>query len=405
MSIDVVKLCQKIVTNPYTDWPARYPGRRPFGYLCTYVPEEILHAAGFTPVRVLPRPGPITRADAHLQSYSCCFARGCLDLALRHELDDLAGVVFAHTCDTMQGLADIWEECFKFQVPASQLQPSGSQQAPPTTWHIVAPVTLSSPYALDYLVGELRAFIARLEQHFGIRVTDEALTESIRLYNRHRRLLSALYAHRDQYRSDDIFYLVTAGMLMPKEEHMPILETILSNLAVRSGDFSRSQSDSIPGGTTEVVTTDRAPVPVRLVVSGATVDDPALMTLIEEVGGRVVADDLCTGLRYFDTLVEESGDPLVALARRSLNRLPCPCKARGLNTRPDHLVQLVRDHRAAGVLFLHKKFCDPHAWDYVPLAAALDAAGIPHLLLETDAITAIGQVQVRLEAFLEMVNG
>jgi len=385
MSIDAVAFCQQVVANPYADWLARHPGRQPFGYLCTYVPEEVLHAAGFTPVRILPRPGPITRADAHLQSYSCCFARGCLDLALRHELDGLSGVVFAHTCDTMQGLADIWEECSRLPLPASPLTPPAARNGVWNTWTIVAPVTLSSPQALDYLVSELRGFIARLEQHFGLTVSDTALAGSIRLYNHHRRLLADLYARRDQYRSDDVFYLVTAGMLMPKEEHIPILEKFLAAPP--------------PEGRK---TSGRA---ARLVVSGATVDDPALMALIEEVGGRVVADDLCTGRRYFDTLVEETGDPLVALARRSLNRIPCPCKARALSTRPDHLVQLVHDHRAAGVLFLHKKFCDPHAWDYVPLAAALDAAHIPHLLLETDAVTSLGQVQVRLEAFLEMLDG
>ena len=35
-----------------------------FGYLCTYVPEEILYAAGVHPVRIIPETEPITKGEA-----------------------------------------------------------------------------------------------------------------------------------------------------------------------------------------------------------------------------------------------------------------------------------------------------------------------------------------------------
>ena len=53
------KTLAAVVADPYTGWTARYPGRRAFGVLCTYAPEEILHAAGFVPVRLLPLPSPL----------------------------------------------------------------------------------------------------------------------------------------------------------------------------------------------------------------------------------------------------------------------------------------------------------------------------------------------------------
>ncbi len=94
-----------------------------------------------------------------------------------------------------------------------------------------------------------------------------------------------------------------------------------------------------------------------------------------------------------------------ALAERQLNRLPCPCKHHALHDRANHLVSLVKQHRADGVVFALKKFCDPHAWDYVPLATALDQAKVPHLLLETEPATPAGQMRVRVEAFIEMLAG
>lgn len=137
------------------------------GYLCAYVPEEIIHAAGFSPVRIAPSAMPPVRADAHLQSYTCCLARSCLDQALVGKLDGLAGVVFAHTCDTLQGLADIWREAFPTRFVET----------------VVGPVALNSPYAQEYLTAELRRFTAALEKYFGVRVTDDALRVSVRLYN------------------------------------------------------------------------------------------------------------------------------------------------------------------------------------------------------------------------------
>jgi benzoyl-CoA reductase/2-hydroxyglutaryl-CoA dehydratase subunit BcrC/BadD/HgdB len=159
---------------------------------------------------------------------------------------------------------------------------------------------------------------------------------------------------------------------------------------------------------------------IPLVLSGATLDDPALLALIEELGGQVVGDDLCNGERYFDTLVPEVEDPGAraadpdpdtglpdpwgALAERYLRRPPCPCKHSGLDVREKHLLSLATARGARGVIFVLKKFCDPHAWDYPPLAAALRTAGIPHLLLETEATTPVGVLRTRIEAFLEMLE-
>ncbi|MCX7839185.1 MAG: 2-hydroxyacyl-CoA dehydratase family protein [Anaerolineae bacterium] len=334
------------------------------GYLCTYVPEEIIHAAGFLPVRIMPNTTPPTRAEAHLQSYTCCFARGCLDLALTGKLNDWAGVVFTHTCDTMQGLADIWRAAF------------------PTLFvdTVVAPVVLNTPHARAYLIAELRRFTTALEQHFGVRVTDDALRASIRLYNARRRALADFYAHRHERTAVQWFNFMNKVLTSPPEEirdwRLEIPQSPISNL----------QS------------------PISLVLLGATIDEPTLPQILDDLGARIVADDFCNGARYFDTLVAEDGDPIEAIAARELARAACPCKHRALNDRIERVLRLVKENRADGVIFYHKKFCDPHAWDYPPLAAALDRENIPHLLLEVEQVAPMGQTRVRVEAFLEMLT-
>jgi benzoyl-CoA reductase/2-hydroxyglutaryl-CoA dehydratase subunit BcrC/BadD/HgdB len=95
---------------------------------------------------------------------------------------------------------------------------------------------------------------------------------------------------------------------------------------------------------------------------------------------------------------------VTTIAGRILTRVVCPAKHRGLTDRADHLVRLVRERRAQGVIFFLLKFCDPHAFDYPYLKEALDRARVPSLLLEVeDRLPADGQLRTRFEAFVEMI--
>ena len=353
--------------------------RSKIGYLCTYVPEEIIHAAGFSPVRIAPSTTPPTRADAHLQSYTCCLARSCLDQALAGKLDDLAGVVFAHTCDTLQGLADIWHAAFPNLFVET----------------VVGPVALNSPHAQQYLVAELRRFTAALEKHFAVRVTDDALRASIRLYNTRRRTLADFYARRAEFTAVQWFNVMNTALTTPPEEFVTLAPH------ASAGVHNSQLTTLAPHASAGVRNSQSA---IRLVLVGATIDEPTLPQILDDLGARIVADDFCNGARYFDTLVAEEGDPIEAIAVRELTRATCPCKHRALGYREERLLKLVKDNRADGVIFYHKKFCDPHAWDYPPLSAALDREKIPHLLLEVEQVAPVGQTRVRVEAFLEMLS-
>jgi benzoyl-CoA reductase/2-hydroxyglutaryl-CoA dehydratase subunit BcrC/BadD/HgdB len=114
-----------------------------------------------------------------------------------------------------------------------------------------------------------------------------------------------------------------------------------------------------------------------------------------------VGDLLDLGERYFAVDVAEDGDPLDALADRLLALVPTPTKHCSQPTRATHLLSLVQERGAHGVLFARQKFCEPHGFDYVQLANALDRAGVPHLLVELEQASQAGQLRTRVEAFAE----
>jgi benzoyl-CoA reductase/2-hydroxyglutaryl-CoA dehydratase subunit BcrC/BadD/HgdB len=172
-----------------------------------------------------------------------------------------------------------------------------------------------------------------------------------------------------------------AGQVMPREEYATALEGALPLLREMATD---------PGAR------------LRVLVSGAVLEEDSLFRMLEELGGRVVADDTCTGYHhYLEPTSAVSSDPLDAIVLRFTSMPNCPCRSLGLDRRMSYLEQLAVERQAQGALLVIRKYCEPHAWDAVPLAERLRSAGIRTLVLELEGSEVGGAERTRLQAFLE----
>lgn len=143
---------------------------------------------------------------------------------------------------------------------------------------------------------------------------------------------------------------------------------------------------------------------VPVLVSGSILEDEGVLTLIEDLGFTVVADDLCTGLRAFTPASGTGESPMDRLIDRTMKRFPCPSRSRPPQRIP-LLLDLVRTSGARGVIFLFQKFCTPHLADHPMVARALKDAGIPSILIEMDGENGLeGQAVTRLETFAGMLE-
>lgn len=364
---EAIQECIDLVSAPYRDWQARHPGRRAIGYFCTYAPLELLHAAGLVPVRLMQSSGAVARANAHLPSFCCALARVTTERMLSAELAFLQGVLFVHTCDTMQCLADVW------RMANLQLR----------VHTFCAPTVIDHAESLGYCVAELQRLTRVLESDYGVSISMEALRHSIHLYDEHRGLISQLYQAPRRFADADRWSLTLAGMLMPVEEHIALLRTLLDGEA-----GVRAEPDDKP----------------TVYLVGAVLDEPTIVQLLTELGGRVVGDDLCTGSRYYDAQVDEGKEPYAALAERALRRVPCPSKHSQGEERRSRLLRGLQASGAQGVIFVLPKFCEPHAFDYVPLSQAVEELGVGQLLIETEVTVPREALRTRLQAFLEMLE-
>ena len=99
-----------------------------FGFNCIFIPEEIIHAAGFTPVRVLGVYNDDQYNETYFHCRSCEFARNLLHSYMDGCYDFLDGSVFSQCCDALfavyQNLEKIRKNVYYFWTPFHS-KPSG----------------------------------------------------------------------------------------------------------------------------------------------------------------------------------------------------------------------------------------------------------------------------------------
>jgi len=370
-SLDRLK---EIAANPEAyarQWKKDHDGKV-VGSFCSYAPEEIILASGALGFRIFGSDLPVSKADAHLQSYCCSLVRNALEAQLSGNLDFLDGVVFPHTCDSIQRLSDIW----RINVT--------------TGFHtdMVLPVKLDTVSARDYMADVVKKFRRDLENGLGKRISDTEIEAAADLCNQIRRTVRSINKlridHPGLLSGKDAGAMAKAGMVMDRHEFLELVRELAMEMEQKRPDTRFSGK--------------------RIVLSGGLCNMPDVYSIIEESGSAIVSDDLCTGSRFFDGDIAHQEDVLGAVADRYTARQICPAKHSGLYRRGEQLIKQVKESRADGVIFVYLKFCDPHSFDYPYLKEMLDQHRIPCLLYEMEAqMGAGGQFRTRCEAFLEMV--
>jgi len=354
-------------TERLTDLSDR--GTRMLGYFCTYTPVEFIHAAGFLPVRITGGTCDAAEADNLTPNFICPYMRQALSKALRGEYRFLSGVVQAYTCDVACGLVRIWEN------------------------HIAGGLFHTIPLPYNDSTDSRRYFAAALEelgaklQHLGAPVTESALDQSLDLYSQMRGSVLDLYRMRYDgtfpLAAADFLHVVRAAFVMPPEDYLTAVNDLIE--AARHAEVSATNG-------------------IPVLVSGSLIEEPRVLAILEESGGKVVADDLCTGFRHFFPADGQGSSPMDRLIDRYMNRFPCPARSRA-EDRAARLAELIQRSAAKGVVFVLQKFCTPHLADHPTLVSMLKEWDMPTVMVEMEeAAINEGQLRTRLEAFFEMLG-
>ena len=345
-------------------------GKTIFGYFCGYTPEEIIYAAGIIPVRIRGSAENIDLSDAHLPTYCCSYIRSSLDQALKGRYNYLDGTVIPKTCDMTRVLPSIWKRNVR----------------PSYQYYLPLPGKRTDE-AIEFLIPELRLFKESIEKYTDKKIGDDELKQAIKVYNENRLLLDkvAKLALRDEppISGSQMFGILMAGLIMPKDEHNTMLRALLDNTPKGNG-----------------ASKDR----MRLMIVGNTFENIEMLQVIEECGGDVVIDDLDFGTRYYGTPVSENSEPIRAIAERYVGKVPCPCK-HPTQPRMEHILKLAKDYRVKGVILVNQRYCDTHLYDRPWIESTLNENGLPVLIVDHSDIGWVGgKFKTMVQAFMEMVE-
>ena len=344
------------------------------GYLCSYIPEEIIYAAKILPIRVTPvGHTDSTLADACMSRLNCPFARYLLDMVLNGKLDFLDGIIGYNSCDHVRRMFDNWR-----------------LRHEPQFYHFLSIPHRSDELAMKWFQEESINLLKHIESHFKVTISDTDLTNAIKLFNKTRDLLTTLYELRKgkapPIKGYEVAAIMSACMHIPKEEFNTLLSQLLEELKESAG-FS-----DLP----------------RVMIVGSLVDNPEYVKIIEDLGSLVVTDSHCFGSKYFWNKVKEDKSPIDALTERYLLQSPCPRMIddrTGHETRLDHVKSLIKEYYVDGVVFERMAMCDLWSGEIYMLQKELKELGVPTLILERDyIISGVGQMKTRSQAFIEVLK-
>jgi len=291
---------------------------------------------------------------------------------MQGDFDFLDGIIFLNGCDHTRRMYDNWRY---------------ADLKPDFKYMFIAPHVINET-AEKRFGDEIDQLIKAIEKDFDVKITENKLKESVKLYNKKRDLLSELYERRKQKEvpisGSEVLDLMLAITAMPVEDAISILESLLREI---DGRVVSSNND------------------LRIFLSSGCIEEAEHIELIENSGAIVVADNLCLGARHFDTPVDESAEPIQGLAKRYLGHISCPRMMNDFQRRLDDLHKKREEYSIDAVIAEKLKFCDIWGGEMFIMRKESKKADFPILALERELYGGgTGQIRTRVQAFFEQIK-
>ena len=345
-------------------------GRKALAVLPIHYPKELLTALDILAVELWGPPGPPRSEEVgRVQAYVCAVVRNALAFLAGGHADAVDGVLFPHTCDSIQQLATLCTDLGGWTKSAfTFLHPRGADR----------------PSARRFVEAELRRLAGTLERFTGRPLTEERLAAALQLHREVDAARAALLDARARLPLDDtgLYRLLRGGEWRWPADHLRELEGALATLA------DRPVQRGVP-----------------VLVTGYVPEPAALLATLNGAGAFVAADDYAAvGRRVIRAAPPPGPDPWRTLVDRYFAAPPCPTRAADTATRMAHLGGLAERSGARGVVVHVMKFCEPELFDVPVIRETFAARGLPVLVLEGELEGALsGQAVTRLEAFGELL--
>ncbi|EJP6472226.1 2-hydroxyacyl-CoA dehydratase [Clostridium botulinum] len=343
-------------------------GQKAIGCMPLYVPEELVSAAGMIPVGVWGTDTELSEAKTYFPAFICSILQTTLEAALNGEYDILSGMMIGNYCDSLKCMG----QNFKLAVKDIEFIP------------VTIPQNRKMDAGKEFLKSQYKMVIEQLEKISGNKITDEALDKAIEIHDEHRKVMNEFTMLASQYPSEITpikrNYVMKSAYIMDKKQHTEKVKELISEIKMLAPDQFNGK---------------------RVITTGIIADSEDLLKILEENNIAIVGDDIAHESRQYRTLTPDANTPMDRLAEQFANKecstLYDPEKKRG-----KYIVDMAKERKADGIIFVMTKFCDPEEYDYPQMKKDFEEAGIPHVLIETDMqMKNYEQARTAIQAFSE----
>lgn len=353
-------------------------GKKIVGVYCSFVPTELVEAAGGTVVSLCATSEePIAAAEADLPRNLCPLIKASYGFALQDTcpyfyFSDF--IVGETTCDGKKKMFELMndiKETYVMQLPS-----------------------VRDEAALDAWEKEIIRYWKKLEDFYQITITEEDVKKAIELKNKERDVMLRFLELGKLNPAPISGYEM--GSRLDSLGFNPDIEGRCRIIEERTQEVIKDWEENYKGKPS------RRP---RILVTGCPNSGIREKTIrvIEELGADVVAFDCCNGTREKVEKVDTTLPVTRALAKKYLN---INCSVMSPNqTRMDYISEMIDDYQVDGVLELVLQACHTYAIEAYHVKKTAAKKGVPYLRIETDYSTAdSGQINTRLEAFMETLE-
>lgn len=314
-----------------------------------YTPEEIIHSMGMVPMGVWGADIELKEAKSYFPAFICSIMQSILELGINGTYEGASAIVIPSLCDSLKTLGENW----KYAVSSIPFIP------------MVYPQNRKPDFGKAFTKAGYERVIADLQKVTGEHFSEEKLAESLDVYNEHnqvmRELTSLLAAHGEisAVQRSDIF---KSAYFMRKEEHTALVRELIGYLKEHDGADGK----------------------LRIMTTGILADSPSFLSMLDEYGMQIVADDVAAESRQYRQDAVGGVTALDSLAEKFADTDHCSVLYDVEKGRISMIVEQAKATKADGVIVVLTKFCDPEEFDYPLIKKACEEAEIPVILIEAD---------------------
>ncbi|MDP2756070.1 MAG: double-cubane-cluster-containing anaerobic reductase [Desulfurivibrionaceae bacterium] len=361
---------------------AKKEGKPVVGTFCVYIPEEIVVAAGGICVGLCGgSQGSVPDAEKVLPRNICPMVKSAYGFKAGRICPYFQAVDFVYGETTCDAKKKTWELLDRLMPTHVMEIPQMKRARDKTLW-----------------LEEVRDFKAKVEEVCHTSISANELAGAIRVINDKRRALQRLTALR-----------AASPAPISGKDALLIEQIAFYDEPVRFAREVNLLCDELDERIGNGVGVVPASAP-RVMVSGVPMALPnwKVHNLVETAGAVVVGEESCIGSRYFKDLIDESHTAMEAQLEALTDRymqIDCSCFTPN-DERVDQVLKEYRASGAQGLLHYSLQFCHTYNIEEIKIREACEKEGIPYLAIESDySPEDVGQLQTRVEAFLEQIRG